>query len=73
MNLLTVADVSKMLRLSKSKVYEMVGSGELPSLKISGSSRFLESDLLAYIESCRCDAPPKKQSRPHRTLKHIKL
>jgi excisionase family DNA binding protein len=39
-NLLTVADVASILRLSRVKVYELIKRDGLPSLKINGARRF---------------------------------
>ena len=40
--LLTVAEVCQRLRLGKSKVFELVATGQLESLKIDGARRFTE-------------------------------
>ncbi|WP_145422958.1 helix-turn-helix domain-containing protein [Symmachiella dynata] len=64
--LLTVEQVSQWLNLSVSKIYQMADAGTLPSLKIDGAIRFAEGDLLAYLESCRRESGPRKQSRPRR-------
>ena len=47
--LLTVADVARILGLSKVKVYALLKSG-LPSVKIDGSRRFQPDKLQAWIE-----------------------
>jgi excisionase family DNA binding protein len=40
----------QMLSLSRSKIYELMHSGELPFIKIGKSRRVLVSDLLKLIE-----------------------
>ncbi|MCA9028589.1 MAG: helix-turn-helix domain-containing protein [Planctomycetaceae bacterium] len=73
MKLMTVSEVSTMLKLSKSKIYDMVSDGMLPSLKIAGSVRISESDLLSFLESCRREGAERMQ--PRRTLpklRHLK-
>lgn len=59
MEIMTVAEVAAMLRISKSKVYELmhertrsgeVRSNPIPSLRIGSSVRFRESDVEAWIE-----------------------
>ena len=51
--LLTVADVGRLLRLSRPKVYELIRQRGLPSLKIGGSRRFERASLLLWIEQQR--------------------
>jgi excisionase family DNA binding protein len=47
--LLTVADVQKILRLGRSKTYEMIKSNEIPSIKLGGSIRIPRDRLLATL------------------------
>lgn len=47
--LLTVADVARILGLSKVKVYALLKSG-LPSVKIDGARRIQPGKLQAWIE-----------------------
>ncbi len=47
--LLTVADVARILGLSRVKVYALLKSG-LPSVKIDGSRRFQPDKVQAWIE-----------------------
>ena len=51
--MLTVIDVARMLRCSRSKVYTLVERGSLPHYRIDGAIRISESDLLAYLALCR--------------------
>jgi excisionase family DNA binding protein len=46
-----VSDVAACLSLSRTKVYELVRSGALPSVRIGGARRVRGSDLAAYVES----------------------
>jgi excisionase family DNA binding protein len=48
--LLTVDDVCKRLSLGKSKVFALLASGELKSLKIDGARRFTEQQISDFIE-----------------------
>jgi excisionase family DNA binding protein len=48
--LLTVRDVAKMLRLSESKIRDMQQAGRLPYMKIGGSVRFDQLDMLEYLK-----------------------
>lgn len=46
-----VPEVAHYLSLSRSKVYEMVRAGTLPSVKIDGVRRVRGVDVLAYVDS----------------------
>lgn len=48
--LLTVKDIAEMFQLSIVKVYRMINSGGLPSVKIDRSRRFRPSDVQVFIE-----------------------
>ena len=50
--LLTIADVQRILQLSKPKIYELMHHG-LPSLKIDGARRFERMQLLIWLEQQR--------------------
>lgn len=62
LQLLTVPDVAKLLRLSKSTVWRMVHSGELKSVKRGSSRRIAPEDLADYKDKLRGVAP--KASEP---------
>jgi excisionase family DNA binding protein len=47
--LLKVPDVVARLGISRAKVYELMASGELPSVRIGGSRRIRTRDLEAFI------------------------
>lgn len=47
--LLTVAEVCQRLKLGKSKIFELVATGQLESLKIDGARRFTEDQVDAFI------------------------
>lgn len=47
--LLTMADVERILQLSKPKIYELMHRG-LPSFKIDGARRFERVQLLSWLE-----------------------
>lgn len=46
-----VSEVAHYLSLSRSKVYEMVRAGTLPSVKIDGVRRVRGVDVLAFVDS----------------------
>jgi excisionase family DNA binding protein len=47
--LLTVAEVCQRLKLGKSKVFELIATGQLKSLKIDGARRFTEGQVDDFI------------------------
>jgi len=49
-SLLTIPDVAEKLRLSRSKVYDLINNGKLKMIKIDNSSRITEEALNDYIE-----------------------
>ena len=49
-HLLTMGDVEKILKLRRPKVYELMHTHGLPSLKIDGARRFERAKLQAWIE-----------------------
>lgn len=53
MNLLTVREVAGMLKLSASKVYELIARGKIPVYKVGGALRIGRHDLEAYLNACR--------------------
>ena len=48
--MLTIVEVQRILQLSKPKVYELMHSRGLPSLKIDGARRFERAKFQAWIE-----------------------
>lgn len=49
--LLTPAEVARVLKVSRSKVYQMVARQELPSVRVGALRRIRPADLEAYLES----------------------
>jgi len=47
--LLTVTEAASRLSLGRSKTYELVRAGVIPSVRITGSRRIKVSDLLVYV------------------------
>ena len=48
--LLTVEEAATMLSLGRSKVYDLIAKGEIPSIKIHGSRRVPMDSLSQWIE-----------------------
>ena len=53
---LTIAEVAKVMRVSKMTVYRLVHSGELPAVRVGKSFRVTEKAVQDYLESAYYDA-----------------
>jgi excisionase family DNA binding protein len=51
--LLKATDVAMRLNISRSLAYQLMQSGDIPTVRISRSVRVLESDLEEFIQRCR--------------------
>lgn len=47
---LTVKQVAEMLSVNERTVYRMAQRGDLPAFKVAGTWRFLEQDIMGWIE-----------------------
>ena len=59
--LYTLADVAAALSVSRSKVYELVRSGALPSVRIGGSRRVRERTSRAMSTPLSACPPPHRR------------
>ncbi len=48
--LLTIPEVGRVLSVSRTTVYQLIGDGHLPSVKIGTSRRIRREDLAAYVD-----------------------
>jgi len=48
--LLTYEQAARALAFSKSKLYTLVNLGEIPTVRIGGSTRFRPADLQDYVD-----------------------
>ena len=60
LNLLTVADLSKRLKLSRNKIYELIREQKLESLKLDKSRRFTEEQVDEYLKRAIIKAEKSK-------------
>jgi excisionase family DNA binding protein len=56
--LATVPDVADYLKVSRSKVYQMMDAGELRFVKLGGSRRVRWEDVDELVRQNTCDAQP---------------
>ncbi len=50
---LKVSEVAQVLRIARSRAYELVGSGEIPSVRIGRSVRVSRRELDQWLEEQR--------------------
>lgn len=50
---LKVPEVAEVLRIARSRAYELVGSGEIPSVRIGRSVRVSRRELERWLEDRR--------------------
>ena len=48
-----ISEVAHYLSLSRSKTYELVRAGHIPSVRIDSVRRVRGADVIAYVESLR--------------------
>ena len=53
--ILTVPEVARFLKISRSKAYRLVERGEIPAVKIGRNVRVLKRDLIQFVEENRQD------------------
>ena len=51
--LVTIAAATQLLGVSRSKLYELLGEGALPTVRIGRSRRIAIADLEAFVGRCR--------------------
>jgi excisionase family DNA binding protein len=54
--LLTIPEVAKYLKVSVSTVRRLQDRRQLPFIKVGGSVRFTKSDIVAYLETLRVES-----------------
>jgi excisionase family DNA binding protein len=74
--LLTIADASELLRVSRSTIYELIKRGELVPIRISERIRFRREDIDGYVGArARGASPMNATSRakpgPHATTSTV--
>ncbi len=60
LELLTVADLSKRLKLSRNKIYELIREEKIGSLKLDKSRRFTEEQVDEYLKRAIIKAEKSK-------------
>jgi excisionase family DNA binding protein len=64
MKILTVKEVSALLKVEPSTVYSWAEQRKIPCCKINGALRFVETDVLAWLAaSCKLPVEAYNSSR----------
>jgi excisionase family DNA binding protein len=73
--MLTVSEVAKRLGVSTALVYQLVAQGRLPCYRIGlgrGAIRCTESDVAAFLSTCRVEPEERRRPVPSPVLKHLR-
>jgi excisionase family DNA binding protein len=72
--MLTVKEAAKYLRISDTKCYELASKKKVAHYRVGGKILFQESDLAAYLSSCRVEVEvPAAHRVVSAPLRHLKL
>ena len=71
MQLITVNELARMLKLSRSKVYDL--KEKIGYLKVGGSVRFTQTDVLHYLDGCRVEESVKPERTSTPRLRRLRL
>ena len=58
------AEAAESLGISRARLYQLMGSGELPSVKLGASRRVLAADLDAYVARLRAEPGTNGHAEP---------
>lgn len=53
MNIVTVHELEKILKVKKKTLYQWAELGQIPSIKMQGCLRFDLDDVLEWVKSCK--------------------
>jgi excisionase family DNA binding protein len=56
--LLTIADIARVLAISRGSVYALVRAGDLVPIRVGERARFDPADVRAYLERNRAERAP---------------
>jgi excisionase family DNA binding protein len=51
-NLLTIRELSKILKINKSTLYQWVNEGKIPYIRMGGIIRFRKNDIVKWLDQC---------------------
>lgn len=53
MKILTIKEVSELLRVKEKTLYQWAELGQIPCIKMNGSLRFDYDDIQTWVKSCK--------------------
>ncbi|MDO8281035.1 MAG: helix-turn-helix domain-containing protein [Thermodesulfovibrionia bacterium] len=56
MQLLTIKELSNLLKVKEKTIYQWAAIRQIPCIKLNGSLRFDHEDILAWVESSKKEA-----------------
>jgi len=56
MKIMTIKEVSELLRVKEKTLYQWAEPGHIPCIKMSGCLRFDYEDILKWVKSCKKEA-----------------
>lgn len=56
MQIITVKELSELLKVKQKTLYQWAGLRQIPCLKLNGSLRFDLEDIKVWLESCKKEA-----------------
>jgi excisionase family DNA binding protein len=71
--MLKVAEVAQRLRLSQSKVYELIDCQKLGHHRLDGAIRVTEAQLQSYLDDTRQEPARRNTPASRPRLKHLNL
>jgi excisionase family DNA binding protein len=71
--MLTVAEASKKLGISRCAAYRLLNTRRLGHYRIGGKIMISPDDIDAFLQLCRVNANMPSTAASHPRLKHIKL
>ncbi|RJO61770.1 DNA-binding protein [candidate division WS5 bacterium] len=52
-NIVTIAELSKILKVKEKTLYQWAELGQIPSLKLNGCLRFDLNEIFEWVKSCK--------------------
>jgi excisionase family DNA binding protein len=59
-DVLTVGEAAKLLRIGRNALYNAIGRGEVPHVRVGKSIRLSRAALMRFLESCGRSRDAKK-------------
>jgi excisionase family DNA binding protein len=70
---MTVAEASKRIGISASKLYQLVSARRISHHRIDGKILFTDEDIETFLADCRVEAVVSAPPQPRLHLKHLNV